>query len=414
VKRRTFIRVAALSLAAIGAPGARAARARIAIIGGGFGGSACALLLKRADPALDVTLVDPVERYVTCPMSNEVVVGARTIDSLTLTREGLRRAGVRFVRARATALDAEKRVLRFGDGGRLAYDVCIVAPGIRFLWGTPEGYDEAAAARMPHAWEAGAQTTRLAERLRAMDDGGVFAISVPAGLMRCPPGPYERASLVAQFLARHRPRSKVLIFDANNRFPRQDAFTAAWDALYRGRIEWIPPTEGGAVQRVDARANTLHTSSGAHRVALANVIPPQAPAQFAVDAGLAHGHGWCPVDPASFESTYVPHVHVIGDACIADAMPKAASAALSQARQCVAAIIARLSGGEPPVPQLDSVCYSALSADRSLSIRARFRIADGHIESVADAAENAAAPSTEERNVAQAWYRSIRATAFDA
>lgn len=416
MKRRTFIGAAALSAAALVAPGARAASARIAIVGGGFGGSACALLLKRADHSLDVTLVDPDARYVTCPMSNEVLVGARTIDSLTLTREGLHRAGVRFVRARAIALDADARSVRLDDGSRLAYDRCVVAPGIRFLWGTPEGYDEADADKMPHAWEGGAQTMRLAERLRAIDDGGTFAISVPSGLMRCPPGPYERASLVAEYFARHKPRSKVLIFDANNRFPRQDTFTAAWDALYRGRIEWIALTEGGAVERVDARTNTLHTSSGAHRVALANVIPPQAPGQFAVDAGLASGHGWCPVDPMTFASTLVAHVHVIGDACIADAMPKAASAALSQARQCAAAIIASLAGREPSAPALDSVCYSALALDRALAIRLRFRLANGRIESEAiESAKSAAdAPSAAERQAAESWYRSIRATAFDA
>ena len=414
MKRRAFIRLAALGAAAIAAPVVRAANARIVIIGGGFGGSACALLLKHADPSLDVTLVDPDARYVTCPMSNEAIVGARTIDSLTLTREGARRAGVRFVRARANALDADARSIRLHDGTRLAYDRCVVAPGIRFLWGTPEGYDAAAAQAMPHAWEAGTQTTRLANRLRAMPDGGVFAINVPAGLMRCPPGPYERASLVAEYLARHKPRSKVLIFDANNRFPRQATFTTAWDALYRGRVEWIPVTEGGGVERIDVRANTLHTSSGAHRVALANVIPPQAPGQFAVDAGLASGHGWCPVDPATFASTRVPNVHVVGDACIADAMPKAASSALSQARHCAAAIVANLAGRDPPAPALDSVCYSALALDRALAIRLRFHLANGRIEAEQNAADAAATPSAAERESAEAWYRSIRTAAFAA
>ena len=411
MKRRAFLRSAALAAAAIAAPSARGAKARIVVVGGGFAGSACALLLKRAEPSLDVTLVDPDARYVTCPMSNDVVVGGRTIGSLTLTRVGLGRAGVRFVRARADALDADARAIRLDDGTRIAYDRCIVAPGIRFLWGTPDGYDEAASQAMPHAWEAGAQTTRLAGRLRAIEDGGVFAISVPSGLMRCPPGPYERASLVAEWLARNRPRSKVLIFDANNRFPRQEAFTTAWDALYRGRIEWIPVTEGGAVERVDVRTNTLYTSRGAHRVALANVIPPQAPGRFAFDAGLASGHGWCPVEPVTFASTLVPHVHVIGDACIADAMPKAASAALSQARQCAAAIVASLAGREPPVPALDSVCYSALARDRALAIRLRFRVDGGRVEAEPGTPEPASAAA---REAAEAWYREARASAFDA
>jgi sulfide dehydrogenase [flavocytochrome c] flavoprotein chain len=415
VKRRTFIGAAALcGAAAIAAPIARASRARIVIVGGGFAGSACALFLKQADASLDVTVVDADARYVTCPMSSEAVVGARTLDSLTLTREGLRRAGVRFVRARATALDAARRSIRLDDGGRLAYDRCVVAPGIRFLWGTPEGYDEAASMQMPHAWIAGAQTRRLAALLGAMDDGGTFAISVPSGLMRCPPGPYERASLVAEYLARHKPRSKVLIFDANNRFPRQEAFEDAWKSLYPGRIEWIAVTEGGAVQRVDVRTGTLHTSSGAHRVAVANVIPPQAPGRFAADAGLARGHGWCPVHPETFESTQLPLVHAIGDACIADAMPKAASAAVSQARQCAAAIVAALAGREPPAPEFESACYSALAGDRALAIRARFRLSEGRIEAVRSEGEPPSAPSAADHEAALAWYRAIRAQAFAA
>lgn len=413
MKRRTFLGAASLTAAASIAPRlARGAKARVAIVGGGFGGSACALALKRGNPSLDVTLIDPVARYVTCPMSNEVVVGARTLDTLTITRDALVQAGVRFVRARAKALDAQARALRLDDGARVPFDACVVAPGIRFLWNTPEGYDEAASQRMPHAWEAGAQTTRLADLLRTMDDGGTFAISVPAGLMRCPPGPYERASLVAEFLAKHKPRSKVLIFDANNRFPRQESFTAAWKALYGDRIEWIPVTEGGAVERVDVRASTLYTSSGAHRVAVANVIPPQAPGAFALDATLASGHGWCPVDPMTFESMLVPHVHVIGDACIADAMPKAASSALSQAQQCAAAIVARFANRAPPTPALDSVCYSALAQDRSLAIHARFRVDGGHIVTESASSDPSPAISAAVHDAAIAWYRSIRHSAF--
>jgi sulfide dehydrogenase [flavocytochrome c] flavoprotein subunit len=411
VKRRTFIGAASLAASVAIAPRiARAAKPRVAIVGGGFGGSAAALFLKRADPALDVTLVDPDARYATCPMSNEALVGARSLASLTVSREGLRRAGVRFVRARAQALDADARELRLDDGARIAYDACIVAPGIRFLWGTPEDYDASAAMRMPHAWQAGAQTLGLAKLLRAMDDGGTFAISVPAGLMRCPPGPYERASLVAEYLGRHKPRSKVLIFDANNRFPRQETFIAAWRELYGKRIEWIPVTEGGAVARVDPKTNTLHTPSGAHRVALANVIPPQAPGAFALGAGLCAGHGWCPVDPSTFESTRVAGVHVIGDACIADAMPKAASSASSQARQCAAAILARFAHREPPAPALDSVCYSALALDRSLAIDARFRVEGAHI--LAEPAPAPSLPSSAAHAAAERWYRAIREASF--
>jgi sulfide dehydrogenase [flavocytochrome c] flavoprotein subunit len=263
---------------------------------------------------------------------------------------------------------------------------------------------------MPHAWAGAEQTALLAAALRAVPDGGTVAISVPAGLMRCPPGPYERAGLFAGFLARRRRRCKVLIFDANNHFPRQDQFTAAWQSEYPGMIEWLPPQEGGEITRVDAGAGVLYSSTGAHRVALASVIPPQAPGQIAADSGLAAGHGWCPVHAASFESEAVPAVHVIGDACIAGAMPKAASAAASQALQCAAAIAASLRGLPPPQAALESVCYSLLSAERALAIHGRFALDNGEIvAALPQAAADAGGTSVAEADL---WYRAIRAQCF--
>jgi sulfide dehydrogenase [flavocytochrome c] flavoprotein subunit len=418
VRRRDFLGLTALAsvapFARVAATSIRAAP-RIVIVGGGFGGSACALHLKRIDPSIDITLIDPDDRYVTCPLSNEALVGLRSIASLTISRDGLRRAGVRYVRARANAIDAERRRVRLDDGSSLDFDRCVVAPGIRFLWNTPEGYDEAAAELMPHAWKAGHQTALLAARLRSMHDGGTVAISVPAGLMRCPPGPYERASLIAEFLKRHKPRSKVIILDSNNHFPRQDVFSAEWDASYRDIIEWIPSTEGGAIVGVDARRGIVHTSRGAQRVAVANIIPPQAPDAIAVESGLASGHGWCPVRPLTFESQNIARVHVIGDACVAGAMPKSASAAASQAKQCAAAIAALLSDRAPPEPDFDSVCYSLTAHDRALSIHGRFRVVDGEIRASPGAAESAA-----ERNVAaeaeraDIWYHAAIADSFGA
>jgi sulfide dehydrogenase [flavocytochrome c] flavoprotein subunit len=417
VRRREFLGLTALASVA---PLARAAAKsmhsapRVVIVGGGFGGSACALLLKRIDPSIEVTLIDPDDRYVTCPLSNEALVGLRSIASLTISRDGLRRAGVRYVRARASAIDAERRRVRLDKAGSLEFDRCVVAPGIRFLWNTPEGYDEAAAEHMPHAWKAGYQTALLAARLHAMDDGGTVAISVPAGLMRCPPGPYERASLIAEFLKRHKPRSKIIILDSNNHFPRQDVFTVEWSTSYPGLIEWIPPTAGGTVVGVDARRGILRTSRGSQRVALANIIPPQAPDALAVDAGLASGHGWCPIRPLTFESQHVERVHVIGDACIADAMPKSASAAASQARQCAAAIVALLADRAPPEPDFDSVCYSLTAHDRGLSIHGRFHVADGQIQAAGAADSETVRDAVAEAERAQTWYRAAIAECFGA
>jgi sulfide dehydrogenase [flavocytochrome c] flavoprotein chain len=386
----------------------------VVIVGGGFAGAGCALMLRRLNPTLRVTLVDPDDPYFTCPMSNSVLVGLRNIQSIRVSRRGLRSAGVNYVRDRISSVDPQHRRASLAGGADLEYDRLVMAPGIRFLWGKPQGYDQAASALMPHAWQAGEQTEILASQLRTMRSGGVVAISVPAGPMRCPPGPFERAGLIAGFLKQHKPRSKVLIFDSNNHFPKQDVFVDAWQALYPGMIEWIPVVDGGTVVRVAPSEGVIYTNHGAHRVDVANIIPPQAPGLLAVQTGLASDHGWCSIQPETFESTSVPNVHVIGDACIADPMPKAASAANSQATQCARAIVATLEGREPPSPVYESVCYSMLARGRALSIHARFELTDGVIRQV-PAPEHAG--STEPRQEAlnaENWYRSIVTDSFGA
>ena len=418
IGRRRWLQMTALAAAfslsglrrAHGAPAA--GKRRVVIVGAGFAGSACARHLRQLDAAIDVTLIDPLERYTTCPMSNEVLAGLRELASITVSRAGTTRAGVRLLRARVDAIDPAARRVRLEGGQAVPFDRLVVAPGIRLLWNRIEGYDEAAAQIMPHAWQAGEQTQRLARQLGAMDDGGVVAISVPSGLMRCPPAPYERASLIAHYLSQHKPRSKVLIFDANNHFPRQDLFTDAWRSLYPGMIEWIAPTQDGAVLRVEPEHMRLYTGNAAHAVAVANIIPPQAPGQVAADAGLASDHGWCPIIPSTFESQLMPNVHVIGDACIADAMPKSASAAVSQAGQCARAIVALLAGHEVEPPTFDSVCYSLLGPQRAIAIRGRFTTQEGRIVAVEPASVPSAAASAQQAQEAQRWYRGIRADAF--
>jgi sulfide dehydrogenase [flavocytochrome c] flavoprotein subunit len=419
IGRRRFLRLTALA-AASGVSGVALAdraqpptKGRVVIVGAGFAGSACALQLRRLDPSIDVSLIDPLEYYATCPMSNEVLAGLRDLASITVSRAGARRADIRLVPGRVAAIDAQARTVRLEGGHTLAFDRLVVAPGIRFLWNKPEGYDAAAAQVMPHAWQAGEQTQRLAAQLRAMDDGGVVAISVPSGLMRCPPAPYERASLIAHYLARRKPRSKLLILDSNNHFPRQDLFTGAWQSLYPGLIEWIASTQDGAVVRVDSASMTLHTANAAHRVAVANIIPPQAPGQIAADAGLASDHGWCPIMSRSFESQLVGNVHVIGDACIADAMPKSASAAVSQAKQCAVAIVALLGGHEVADPAFDSICYSMLAPDMALSIPGQFAVRDDRIAALElPPSATAVSPDAQQARAAERWYRQIRADAF--
>jgi sulfide dehydrogenase [flavocytochrome c] flavoprotein chain len=424
MNRRRWLRVAAWTvagavtgLARIASAAPARARPRVLVAGGGFAGAACALELRRLDPGIDVHLIDPVERYATCPMSNEVIVGWRTMASIEVSRSGLARAGVGCITGRVDAIDAAQRRVRLAAGDTLPYDRLVVAPGIRFLWERVEGSGPAAARTMPHAWQAGEQTSLLASQLRAMPDGGVVAISVPSGFMRCPPGPYERASLIAHYLKKYKPRSKILILDGNNYFPKQPLFTDAWRRLYPDMIEWIPSTQGGTVLRVDTTTMSLFAENGSHRVAVANIIPPQAPGELAPSTGLAADHGWCPIDPRSFESSLLPNVHVIGDACIADAMPKSASAALSQAQHCARAIAAVLNGREIAQQAFDSVCYGRVSPEWALAFPGHFTIVDGRIV----APETASPPGVEldtdtaaaASQAAEHWYADIRARAFN-
>lgn len=416
VRRRTFLRLsggaagAALLPRWAAARPRKATRASVLIVGGGFAGSACALRLRQLDPALQVTLVDPDEIYTTCPMSNAALVGLRELGSLRVARGGLARSGVTYAKDSVVSVDPRARRAQLAGGGELAYDRLVVATGIRILWDRPLGYTQAASLRMPHAWQAGAQTQILAAQLQALPDGGVVAISVPSGPMRCPPGPFERASLMAAFLTRAKRRCKILIFDANNHFPRQEEFSDAWQSLYPGMIEWISVVNGGALERVDPARMILQSASGEHRVDIANVIPQQAPGALAVQVGLASDHGWCPVKPLTFESTLIEHAFVIGDSCIADPMPKAASAACSQALQCAASIVASLAGREPEPSALESVCFSALSPDTALSIHARFLANAGGLEQVPT--PTAKFSPTSEAVQAEAWYRRTVRLAF--
>jgi sulfide dehydrogenase [flavocytochrome c] flavoprotein chain len=389
-----------------------ATAARVIVVGGGFAGSTCARYLRQGAPGIEVVLVDPDNHYVTCPMSNAVLTGLRSLKSITVTRDGLGRNGVRYIRERVTEIDAQRLRVRLSGGSHLAYDRLVVAPGIRFLWGSPQGYDEAASQRMPHAWVAGAQTELLAAQLRNMRNGGVVAISVPAGPMRCPPGPFERASLIAAWLKQHKPRSKVLIFDANNHFPKQDVFQDFWQRLYPGMVQWIPVVENGEVQRVDPARMAFQTAGGEHTADVINIIPRQAPGSIAMEAGLASARGWCPVNPRTFESTLVPGIHVIGDACIADPMPKAGSAAHAQGKACARAVLEALAGRRAADASFESVCYSLVAAQEALSIHGSYRSSAAGFQQWAAAGEISSPSGAQEALNARAWYDGIIADAF--
>ncbi len=241
--------------------------AKVVVIGGGFGGAACARTLKKLESALDVTLISGASTFTACPMSSEVVAGLRELSQQEFGYDGIARAGVRVVHSRATAVDPSGRKVTLADGSTLAYDRLVVAPGIDIDWKGLPGYDDKAAEKMPHAWEAGPQTILLRRQLEAMEEGGVVVISLPEGPIRCAPAPYERASLIACYLKRHKPRSKVLILDAKDSFSQQKLFQKAWQELYAGMIEWVPLSQAGKVTSVDVASMTFTTDFETHKAA---------------------------------------------------------------------------------------------------------------------------------------------------
>jgi NADPH-dependent 2,4-dienoyl-CoA reductase/sulfur reductase-like enzyme len=303
------------------------------------------------------------------------------------------------------------------DGTRLLYDRLVLAPGIDIRWGALPGYDEAAAERMPHAWRAGEQTLLLRRQLEAMPDGGLVVIVAPANPFRCPPGPYERASLIAHYLKTRKPRSKLIVLDAKETFSKQRLFQAAWKELYPGLLEWVPLSRGGGVTAVEPATGTLVTDFGRHVPVVANVIPPQKAGRIAEAAGVADRSGWCPIDPATFESRLQPLVHVIGDAAIAGAMPKSAFAANSQAKACAAAIARLLTGAAPAVPKLINTCYSLVAPDYAISVAGVYQPSGGQLAEVPGSggvspAEASRETRAAEAALAEAWFRTIGAEAF--
>jgi sulfide dehydrogenase [flavocytochrome c] flavoprotein chain len=392
--------------------------ARVVVVGGGFGGATCAKYIRRADAAIDVTLVEPSRQFITCPFSNAVIAGLRNMASVTHRYDGLRQQhGVRIVHASATAIDPATRRLTLDDGSTLAYERLVLSPGIELRWGGIEGYDAAASEVFPHAWEAGPQTVLLRRQLEAMADGGLVLIAAPAEPYRCPPGPYERASLIAYYLKTYKPRSKLLILDAKNAFSKQELFRTAWERLYPGLIEWIPQSQSGRVVRVDARAHTVSTDFDDYTPAVANIIPPQQAAAIARFAGLDDGKGWCQVRAGSFESAVHPGIHIIGDAAIANPMPKSAFSANNQAKTCAAAIVALLRGGSVPAAALMNTCYSLVAPDYGISIAAVYRVVDDTIVTVDGSSgvsplDAPAETRAREAEYAKSWYTNITADTF--
>ncbi len=420
--RRKFIKLLAGSGALLSASGlltacSKGTSARIVIVGGGFGGATCARYLHRFDNSLDITLIEPSTRFITCPFSNMVISGMQKMDSISHGYTAQTDRGVNVVHARVQAVDAVVKMVALDNGDVLQYDRLVLSPGIDFKWDEVAGMQASDAEVIPHAWQGGTQTTLLRNQLTAMPDGGVVIVAPPENPFRCPPGPYERVSLIAHYLKQHKPRSKILVLDAKDKFSKQALFMQGWEKLYPGMIEWVSGSNGGRIDEVDVATRTLYTESGdKHKGDVVNFIPPQKAGEIVHNAGLSNEDGWCYVNQRTFESKVHKDIHIIGDASIAGKMPKSGFAANSQGKVCAAAIVSSLRGVAMPDPSYVNTCYSLLSPDYGISVAAVYRYSEdkgiyktgGGVSPI----EADAAYRLQEARYARGWYDSITKDAF--
>lgn len=421
--RRTLAAVLTASLAPwtrARTPATRAASAtRVIVIGAGFGGATCAKYLKLLSPATDVLLLDRRPTFLTGPFSNLAIAGLRPLQRITRRVAAIGRAHrAAALQTEVTELDPAALRVTTASGRQYRADRIVVSPGIAVRWGLIEGLDADNSDAMPHAWLGDAQVLALRERLRSVPDGGTILIGAPPNPYRCPPGPYERASLMAYVLkSTGRTRAKIIVADAKDDFSKSALFKLEWDTLYPGMIEWVSRSSGGEVTRVDTASGEVWLRGAAKplRTQLASVIPAQRAAEVAVRAGLADETGWCPVNADNFQSQKYPGVHVIGDAALGAPIPKSAFAANSQAKLCASAIAAALSGAAAPRARLLNTCYSLLSPNAAISVSGLYESQGGKLaimsEGMSPLSGDAELRSREARQ-AYAWYDSITFDSF--
>jgi sulfide dehydrogenase [flavocytochrome c] flavoprotein subunit len=409
MKRRDFLKLAgAVSLA--GCATATPSKARVVVVGGGFGGATAAKYIRLWDPAIDVVLVERESAFVSCPISNLLLAGYTNMPEISRGYDALRRHGVQVVHDEAVGIDSSKKTVRLARAGELAYERLIVSPGIDFNFGEVEGYEAAMRdGAVLHAWKAGAQTVALRRSLEQMADGGVYILSIPLAPYRCPPGPYERVSMVAAYFKQAKPRSKVLVLDANPDITsKAGLFKRAWSDLYPGIIEYRPNSRAVAV---DGKNKTVKLELDDVKGDVLNVVPPHRAGDIAAKAGLVTTNNrWCDVDWRTMESKAVKGVHVLGDATLsAAAMPKSASMANNHAKIAAAAIVDLLNGRNPEPVKILNTCYSFVSQKEAIRVSSvhEWEPGQGTLVAVKGSGGVSAARSEAEANYAWSWARTI-------
>ena len=416
MKRRDFLKVgaAASAMASLyGCAGAGKAGGHVVVVGGGYGGATVAKYLRMwSQGAVQVTLIERNPTFISCPISNLVIGGTKSMEDITVSYDGLKNTwGVRVIQDEVLAVDGQKKTVSLKAGGSMSYDRLVLSPGVDFMWDEIAGLAAAdAQGKILHAWKAGPQTVALRKQLESMKDGGVYAISIPKAPYRCPPGPYERASLVADYFKKHKPKSKVVILDANEDVQsKKPLFMKAWADLYKGTLEYRPNSE---VKEVDAATNTAVLEFDKFKADVLNVIPPHRAGDVAHKAGIKLiNNRWVDVNWLSMESTNMAGIHVLGDAIFpAPTMPKSGHMANQHGKLAAAAILNLLAGEAPnPEPVVMNTCYSFVDSKNVIHVSSvhQYDAATKVVQPVKGAGGVSAARNEIEGKIALAWAKNI-------
>lgn len=407
----------------VGMVGDKKGKARVVVVGGGVGGIATAQSIKNTDPNIDVTIVEKNKFYSTCYGSNWVLSDIFTMNDITNDYNTLaNKYNINMVYDEVIGCDPVKQTVSLANGEPLAYDRLVVSPGISFRWDTVEGHNETTTHLVPHAWKAGYQTMQLKEKLDDMPDNGTMIMVAPPNPFRCPPGPYERASMIAEYMKRAKPKAKLIILDAKDKFSKFGLFTGGWEEYYgygsdNAMIEWVSKSNGGLVSAVDPKNMSVKTADGEMiKADVINYIPAQKANMTAVRLGLVDEKGWCPINQDTFESTLVANIHVLGDASMASPMPKSGFSANSQGMVCGRAVADLLNGKAiNAAATFGNQCYSLVTSDHGISVAAGYKLENGKIVKTSGGLfpkDLTTAAFKAESQAARGWYAGMDGALF--
>ena len=415
--RRQFLgSIGALAASTFPMPAFAQAKPKVVVVGGGPGGATVAKYVAK-DGGIDVSLVEPAKRFTTCFHSNLYLGGFKTWEEITHSYDKIAKAyGIKHVRLKATTIDREKKLVHFASGRSLPYDRLVLAPGIDIKFDSVPGYSEEVSKRLPHAWQAGTQTQLLKRQLNALSDGATIVMIAPPNPYRCPPGPYERVSMMAHVLkAKGHKKSRIVIIDPKENFSKQGLFMEGWQKHYPGMIEWQDAKMHGGVKNVDAKSMTVKTDLAEYKAQLINVIPAQMAGKIARDAGLANASGFCPINPENMRSATDANVYVVGDACIPGDMPKSGFSANSQAKVAAMMIRGELANGRTFPARYTNTCWSLIETDDTVKVGGSYAAKDGMIAAT-ETFVSKTGETAELRKQTQAenmgWYAGIVADIF--